>query len=115
MAIKATGRSGKEYLFDKFEISSSINVSNCIYIYAKEVPNSFEPIYIGMTTRTFAERYAEHDYDGINECVGFHEANCILIHSHGNTILCGYTENDLKNIEEDLLNKYNTPCNTQNN
>lgn len=117
MPVEAMGLSGKKYVFERYDNISainSINAYNCVYIYAKEVNNAISPVYIGITTRSFNDRYLEHNNDGINECANRNGANLILIHSRG-TILGGYTEDELKNIEKDLLDNFNTPCNTQNN
>lgn len=108
------GSSGNIYDFEVYKFESLPDIANCIYIYINETKDSFIPIYIGMTTRTIKERYAEHDYDDINECSGFNDANCIFIH-HKNTLLTRYSESELQYIEADLLKKYNTPCNTKNN
>lgn len=115
MSANAHGLSGKEYHFKKYELSSACKCLSCVYIYAKELNGSYNAIYIGMTTRSFSERYVEHEYDNVNNCAHRNGANCLLIHSRGDTILGGYTEDELKAIEEDLLNNYKTPCNTKNN
>lgn len=105
------GKSGNIYNFEIYNLESFPDISNCIYIYMDEHESGYSPTYIGMTTRSIKVRYAEHNNDGVNECVGFYGAKFMFIH-HNETPL---SEDELKYIEDDLLNKYKTPCNKINN
>lgn len=100
------GKSGKKYTFDVCDIDTEWNDGiSAIYIVTKRYKNSDKKfshtkIYIGRT-EDLKERHSNHHKE---DCFVKNNANCI----------CIYQEEDsqkLIDIETDLIQGSNTPCN----
>ncbi len=105
------GASGASYSFRLYSISEPPDIKHCVYIYAAQDGECFSPVYIGMTTRSFAERHHEHETADNGRkafCIGFHEGFHILIHEGITGCL---SECELAYRESDLIDKYDPPCN----
>lgn len=114
MTISIQGASNNIYNFDCFDFSVIPNsISHCVYIYINQKSIYPDIQYVGMTTRRLIERHQEHENDGKYECAINHGANSIGIHTCPTSRK--YSESELKAIEEDILKRYTTPCNIQNN
>ena len=98
---KWTGKSGKEYIYEIYPISTNWNDVAANYIFAKSTgPTTWEPVYIGET-HSLKERLPNH-----NElpCIGRHGGSHVHVHQNANK--------HVRLAEEaDLLANNISPCN----
>lgn len=112
--LKLEGHSGKKYSFylcsypDVLDKLSKNDELNCVYIitnrYNVLTKHKNKIIYIGITDNLKTRHYSHHNSD----CFDSNNANCIGIY-YENYL----TENKRREIEKDLIFKYNPVCNIQ--
>ena len=113
ICIPLRGASGYEYKFQAYsfhnfdELNAGLQNTHYggLYVFVRLVKDKFFPIYIGETG-DFSTRYQHHHKE---YCIMSYGANCIgLLPLNGN-------ERQRKEMEKDLLEHYNLPCNEKNN
>ena len=109
---KLTGVSGKEYLFNLWTFDDFDDVKQTfrgcgLYLFTNRHLDGGKYrhtyIYIGQTG-DFYTRYNNHHKEN---CLRNQEVNCIGFFSMPNSV-----EEDRKTVENDILSKYDFPCNT---
>ncbi len=100
-----TGALGIKYALDVYPYGTEFNAIGTVYYISKRTEKadgtgSHDKIYIGET-RDLSERFDNHHKES---CFKMHSANCISIHEESN-------EDKRFNIEKDLIDAYNPPCN----
>lgn len=103
--LTLTGKSKQKYDFDVYPINTNFKSIGAVYYISKRTKKSdgtrnHEKIYIGQTG-DISERFDNHHKEN---CFNLHGANCISICQNNN-------ENDRFNMETDLIQQYNPPCN----
>lgn len=103
--LTLTGASGTKYAFNVYLYGTNFNAVGAVYCISKRTEKtdgtgSHTKIYIGETG-DMSERFDNHHKEF---CFKRHNANCISIHREDN-------EDKRLNIEEDLIDAYNLPCN----
>ena len=109
------GESGKKYifnlwLFDDFDDVKRTFTGGGLYLFTNRhsVNGEFKHSYIYLgETEDYYTRYDNHHKEN---CIRHHEANCIGFYS-----MPGVSEEERKAAEDDLLAKYDFPCNKANN
>jgi len=103
------GKSGDTYTFNMWSINASFMEVKCVYIYAKELKDSLQPIYVGQTEH-LATRLQEHkDGDSKSDiCIQKSGATHILVHQES-------SKQTRIDIETDIRNNpnYTWSCNRQ--
>ncbi len=98
------GISGKKYGYWIYPIGASFKDEPGNYIYAKETsPNRWRAIYIGQTS-SLKDRLADHEKEA---CAKRNGATHIHAHTSSNS------EDVRRSEEEDLIKKWDPPCNKQ--
>ena len=103
--IKFEGKSGKKYTFNVYTIDTEFKEIGAVYFITKRTENKDGTgkhfrIYIGRT-EDLSERFDDHHKQ---KCFNNNEANCICVYSESN-------EEKRIEIESDLIDNYNPPCN----
>ncbi len=99
--INWTGKSGKNYSYNIYQIGTEFNEVPANYVFMQETkPGYFKPIYFGITNN-LANRFDNHEK---MPCIKKNQATHIGVHQNKN-------ESDRKSQESDLLANYNTACN----
>lgn len=96
------GKSGKKYKYWVYQIDTTFNdKEGANYIFAKETPpGNYRPIYIGQTG-DLSERFDNHHK---MPCIKTNKATHIHVHLNSN-------EQSRLTEENDLLQRWTTPCN----
>lgn len=104
--VSFTGASGKKYDFNAYSWGTSFKQSyGAVYFITKRSKNpkggySHTEIYVGQT-EDLSTRFDDHHKQN---CFNRYNANCICIYGEQN-------ENTRLEIEQDLLDNYDLPCN----
>ncbi len=103
--ITLTGSSGKKYKFNIYPYSTQFETVGAVYYISKRTEKadgsgSHSKIYIGQTG-DLSERFDNHHKES---CFKKHGANCISIHQEPD-------EDKRIEIEQDLIDAYDPPCN----
>ena len=104
--VTFTGASGSKYEFNSYAFGTNFKENyGAVYFITNRHKNddggySHEKIYVGQT-EDLSTRFDHHHKQ---DCFDQNNANCICIHGEQN-------ENIRLNIERDLIDKYNPPCN----
>lgn len=103
--INLTGASGTKYSFNIYPYGTNFKEIGAVYSISKRTAKSdgsgtHTQIYIGQTNN-LSERFDDHHK---KSCFKRHNANCHSIHQESN-------ENKRLEIEKDLINAYDPPCN----
>ena len=99
--VNWSGQSRKQYTYYVYRIGTTLKKAPGNYIFAKQTPTGWSPIYIGETS-DLSERFDNH-----------HKMPCITkagathIHAHVNN--SGVTARRAE--ESDLIKQWNPPCN----
>ena len=121
METSLYGKSGTEYKFTVYDIDHEFNEVPAVYVFAKAEPplvqglllQTFTPLYIGKTIH-LDTRMGQHERKGGKlECAKRYGASVVLVHRV--VALELVADARVKEIEDDLLGAYKTPCNIQNN
>jgi hypothetical protein len=102
--ITLTGKSKMQYAFDIYARSQKFNAVGVIYVMAKkgQNANTYSLIYIGQTGDASKRPFNHHRKDCFDKIGGDH----FFLHSEG-------SEKRRLEIETDLIQNYDTPCNKQ--
>ena len=101
--VNCTGASGEKYVCYCYKIGEELDEIPGVYIFSKRSNNKkWSPIYVGETG-DLSDRFDDH-----------HKKDCI--EEEGATHICVFTQDmgkkkDRKAVEEDLIDKYDPPCN----
>lgn len=104
--VTFTGKSGRKYEFNAYPWGTSFNKEyGAVYFVTKRSKNSeggysHKRIYIGQT-EDLSTRFDDHHKQ---DCFDRNDANCICVHGEQD-------EDNRLEIEQDLINNYDTPCN----
>jgi len=106
-SVTFTGSSGKKYKFNAYPINTEFEAFGAVYLFTKRYKNSSGDynhidIYIGQT-KNISERFENHH---AMPCIKRNDANCICIYNES-------SESKRLDIEKDLIDNYNPPCNTE--
>lgn len=110
-----TGKSGTKYefslwTFDEFDDIKRTFTGEGLYLFTKRFATDdgfrHRYIYLGETEDYFT-RYDSHHKE---ECIKYHESNCIGFYSMPNSL-----KEERTAVEDDLLEAYDFPCNDKNN
>jgi hypothetical protein len=105
-SVTFTGASGSKYEFNSYEFGANFKENyGAVYFITKRHQNnnggySHERIYVGQTEDLSTRFDGHHKQD----CFDQNDANCICIHGE-------QSENTRLDIEQDLIDNYNPPCN----
>jgi len=100
------GESGKQYEFTVYPINNTFNPNiSCVYFVTERTKEfaggySHTKIYVGETA-DLSERFNNHHKQ---DCFNRYNANCICIYLESSEI-------KRFEIEQDLIDNYNPPCN----
>ncbi|MDY6789718.1 MAG: GIY-YIG nuclease family protein [Thermodesulfobacteriota bacterium] len=99
------GVSGKKYTFDVYPYGTIFEAIGAVYYISRRTEKadgtgSHDQIYIGET-EDLSERFDNHHK---KTCFKMYSANCINIYEESD-------EGKRPNIEKDLIDAYNPPCN----
>ncbi len=100
--VTFTGASGKTYTFTAYTLDTTFNEVGAVYIFTKQENRAYTPLYIGRTNN-LKQRISNHEKW---PCVRRYGVNsiCVLVESSALSRL---------QIESDLLDMGNPPCNDQ--
>lgn len=98
------GASGKSYNYWIYSLNIEFPEEPANYIFVKETSESYVPIRIGHTDN-IKRRFASYEKE-IVKCMKQH--GITHVHAHVNSL-----EADRLQEEQDLLKKWNPPCNRQ--
>ncbi len=104
--VTFTGASGSKYKFNSYKFGSNFKENySAVYFITNRHQNddggySHERIYVGQT-EDLSTRFDDHHKQ---DCFDQEDANCICIYGEQN-------ENTRLDIEQDLIDNYNPPCN----
>ncbi len=100
--INWPGRSGQQYRYWIYPMSTTFKPTAGNYIFAKEASHGrWAPIYIGETS-DLSERFDDHHKIG---CIRRHGATHIHVHQNGDGQVARRRE------EADLIARWSPPCN----
>ena len=98
------GASGQSYEYEVLSFSANWNDVPGNYIFAKQMNNTWEPVYIGETSSLKDRITTSHEK---YPCVFSH--GFTHVHAHGSN-----SSQVIRRQEEtDLLNRFNPPCNRE--
>ena len=100
--LNFTGKSGRQYVFRTYPISTSFLPVAAVYIFTKKTGYLHTPVYVGQTVNV-RERFSNH-----------HAAACIR--ARGATHVSIMRVDSLARreaIERDLIEGYQPPCNAR--
>ena len=103
--ITFKGKSGNEYSFNAYPIDTEFKAIGTVYFITKRTEKAdgtgtHTRIYVGQT-EDLSERFDNHHKQ---DCFDRNNANCICIYSESD-------EDQRLEIEADLIDNYNPPCN----
>lgn len=125
--VPILGKSGNVYIFEKYSFDDAFDNKAAVYIYVNsmcelisDVPHPF--IYIGESD-DLKDRMNKHltkNDRGEHACAMKNGADYLLIHYAPDPFfaqgIASHTpEEYVVGVQNDLLDRYNTPCNTQHN
>jgi hypothetical protein len=104
--VTFTGASRTLYEFTAYSLDTIFKAIGAVYIFTKRTVHddrgSHERLYIGQTS-DLSERFENHEKW---PCISEYSVNCICVHPESN-------EQTRINIETDLRNNNDIPCNKQ--
>lgn len=103
--ITFKGKSGNKYTFNVYSFDTDFKAIGAVYFVTERTEKadgtgSHTRIYVGQTG-DLSERIDNHHKQ---DCFEENDANCICVHSESN-------EDKRLEIEADLIDNYNPPCN----
>jgi predicted GIY-YIG superfamily endonuclease len=92
------GKSGKTYSFNVWTIDTSFKEVECVYIYTKDIGDSWQLVYVGQTEH-LATRLEEHENgnEDSDKCIQRSGATHIHVHQESSKLTRILVETDLRN------------------